>query len=196
MPKVHADKAVGARQPRNEDRRHLRGKGHFVADISMPRMQEVAFVRSQVAHGRLLGVERPPGAPVFLAEDLAGRAKPIVSVAATPGFKSSDYVLLAHDKVRFVGEPVAMVVAPTRAECEDLAEQVVVDVDPLPAVVDARAALEDGSPLVHDHWDDNRFVTITGDIGEVDGAIASAAVTVRKTYDMGRHCGVPLETRG
>jgi aerobic carbon-monoxide dehydrogenase large subunit len=199
MPKVHADKAVGARQPRNEDRRHLRGKGHFVADISMPRMQEVAFVRSQVAHGRLLGVERPDGTAgrtVFVAEDLVGRAKPIVSVAATPGFKSSDYVLLAHEKVRFVGEPVAMVVAPTRAECEDLAEQLVVDVDPLPAIVDSMKALEPDSPLVHEHWDDNRFVTITGDLGDVDGAIDAAAVTVRKTYDMGRHCGVPLETRG
>jgi carbon-monoxide dehydrogenase large subunit len=194
MPRLHTDKGVGARQRRNEDRRHLRGRGHFVADISLPRMQEVAFVRSQVAHGRLHGVEGP--ANVYCAEDLEGWAKPIVAVAATPGFKSSDYVLLAHDKVRFVGEPIAMCVAPTRHEAEDLAEQVVVDIDPLPAVVDAMAALAPGSTLVHDHWDDNRFVEIANDLGDVDGARAAAAVTVSRTYVMGRHAAVPLETRG
>jgi carbon-monoxide dehydrogenase large subunit len=199
VPRVHADKAVGARQGRNEDRRHLRGKGSFLADLSFPNMQEVSFVRSQVAHGRLLGVERPKGTAgrtVFLASDLEGRAKPIVAVAATAGFQESAYVLLAEGKVRFVGEPIAMVVAPTRAEAEDLAEQVVVDVDPLPAVVDWRSALDPSSARVHEHWSDNRFVTINGDFGDVDAARAEAAVTITRTFDMGRHAGVPLETRG
>lgn len=197
--RVHADKAVGARQARNEDRRHLRGKGSFLADLSFPNMQEVAFVRSQVAHGRLLGVERPAGAAgktVFVASDLEGRAKPIVAVAATAGFQESAYVLLAEGKVRFVGEPIAMVVAPTRAEAEDLAEDVVVDIDPLPAVVDWRGALDPDSPRVHEHWADNRFVTIHGDFGDVDAARAAAAVTITRTFDMGRQAGVPLETRG
>lgn len=197
--RVHADKAVGARQRRNEDRRHLRGQGSFLADLSMPRLHDVAFVRSQIAHGRLLGVERPDGSAaktVFVASDLEGRAKPIVAVAATQGFKESAYVLLAHEKVRFVGEPIAMCVAPTRAEAEDLAEEVVVDIDPLPAVVDWRSALAEGSPLVHEHWDDNRFVTIAGDFGDVDAAREEAAITITRTFDMGRHAGVPLETRG
>jgi carbon-monoxide dehydrogenase large subunit len=117
-------------------------------------------------------------------------------VAATAGFQESAYVLLADGKVRFVGEPIAMVVAPTRAEAEDLAEEVVVDIDSLPAVVDWRAALDPDSPRVHEHWPDNRFVTINGDFGDVDAARAQAAITITRTFDMGRHSGVPLETRG
>lgn len=197
--RVHADKAVGARQPRNEDRRHLSGQGSYVADISLPLMQEVHFVRSQVAHGRLVGVEVPTGTrgtSSFLAADLDAVAAPIVAVAATPGFKASEYVLLARDKVRFVGEAIAMVIAPTRAEAEDLGEEVEVDIDLLPAVVDPLAALDAASPRLHEHWDDNRFVTIDGDFGDVDAARAEAAVSVQRTYSMSRQSGVPLEARG
>jgi aerobic carbon-monoxide dehydrogenase large subunit len=199
VERAHATRGVGGSPRRNEDHRHLHGRGSFVADLKLPLMQEVAFVRSPYAHGRLLSVDSPPGTEgvsVFFARHLAGRAKPIVAVAATPGFRSSEYVLLADEKVRFVGEPVAMVVAPCRAEAEDLAEQVAIEVEPIPAVVDARAGLRSGAPLIHEHWDDNRFVTITGDYGDVDSARRSAALSLTRVYDMSRHAAVPLETRG
>ncbi|MGH9212744.1 MAG: xanthine dehydrogenase family protein molybdopterin-binding subunit [Acidimicrobiales bacterium] len=187
---------VGARQRRNEDRRHLRGEATFVADIALPGMLDVAFVRSQVAHGRLSGVEAPAQGRCFVADDLAPLARPIVADAAHPGFRSSAYPILATDKVRFVGEPVAAVLGADRAEAEDSAADVVVDVDPLPAVVDMDDALQADAALVHDHWPDNRFLEATGGGGDLDAAAAAADLTITRQFRMARHAGVPLETRG
>ncbi len=187
---------VGARQRRNEDRRHLRGQGTFVADIALPGMLEVAFVRSQVAHGRLLGVEGPAGGHCYTADDLRGLARPIVADAAQPGFRSSAYPILATDKVRFVGEPVAAVLGTDRADAEDRAAEVVVEVDVLPAVVDMDDALTKGAALVHDHWPDNRFLEAARSVGDMDAAEAEADVTLTRRFRMGRQSGVPLETRG
>ena len=187
---------VGARQPRNEDRRHLHGQGHFVADVVLPGMLEVAFVRSQVAHGRLLGVEGPAHGRLFVADDLRSRARPIVADAAHPGFRSSEYPILATDKVRFVGEPVAAVLGADRADAEDRAAEVFADIDPLPAVVDMDDALLPGSALVHEHWPDNRFLEATGGAGDLDAAAAEADLTITRSFRMGRQAGVPLETRG
>jgi carbon-monoxide dehydrogenase large subunit len=187
---------VGARQPRNEDRRHLRGQGHFVADVVLPGMLEVAFVRSQFAHGRLLGVDVPGSMRCFTAEDLRPLARPIVADAKHPDFRSSEYPILAAGKVRFVGEPIAAVLGADRADAEDRAAEVVADVDPLPAVVDMDAALEPGSALVHEHWPDNRFLEAHQAAGDVDGAAAAADLSITRHFRMNRQSGVPLETRG
>lgn len=195
----HPGRYVGAAYRRNEDRRHLAGQGQFVADLKVPGTREVAFVRSQHAHGRLRGVTPPAGlkpGECWTHDDLEGLAGPIVADASHPAFRHSEYPLLATGKVRFVGEPVAMVLGSDRGTAEDIADQVAVDVAALPPVADAHQALGPGAPLVHEHWDDNRFVVATGDFGDVNAAAASAAVTVRRTYRMGRQAGVPLETRG
>lgn len=187
---------VGARQRRNEDRRHLRGQGHFVADVVLPGMLEVAFVRSQVAHGRLVGIDAPGGVQAFTADDLRPLARPIVADAKHPDFRSSEYPILAEGKVRFVGEPVVAVLGTDRADAEDRAAEVFVDVDPLPAVVDMEAALRPESPLVHEHWPDNRFLETTTSVGDLRAAAAEADLTITRSYRMGRQAGVPLETRG
>jgi len=124
---------IGARLKRKEDDRHLRGRAQFVADLRIADTMEVAFVRSPVAPGRLRGVTAPAGADgrVFWAEHFPGLGA-IRAVPDIPGFRASDYPPLATGKVRFVGEAVAMAVARTRAEAEDLAEQVTLDIDPLP----------------------------------------------------------------
>src|SRR2546423_1817008 len=129
---------VGARVPRKEDARHLHGRGQFVSDMILPGQREVAFLRSPLAHARILGVRKPTGSEgkIFVRADLT-EVKPIVAPSTLPSFKLSEQHPLAHGKVRFVGEPVAMCVAKTRAEAEDLAEQVEVDFDELPALVDA-----------------------------------------------------------
>lgn len=192
-------RGVGARVQRKEDRRHLHGRGNFLADIKLHGMRDVAFVRSQLPHGRIQHLGKPEGlgdAEFWTAADLRGVARPIVADSKHPAFRHSEYPLLAADKVRFVGEPVALVVADDRAAAEDLTEQVDVDIDPLPAVVDPVAALEPGSPKVHDQWPDNTFLATAGDLGAVDEAAAKADVSITRYYQMGRHSGIPLETRG
>jgi len=128
---------IGARLLRKEDDRFMRGRGEYVGDIRLPGMQEVAFLRSPLAHARIKAINIPPALRdrVLVAEDLQGVA-PIRADTALPGFKSSVQPILAIGKVRYVGEAVALCVAPTRAEAEDLAAEIEVDLEPLPAVHD------------------------------------------------------------
>jgi len=137
---------VGARLLRKEDDRFLRGRGQFVADIRLPGLQDVAFVRSPLAHARIKAIHIPERYRdvVFTADDLTN-VKPIRAVTALPGFKVSEQSVLATGKVRHVGEMVAMCVAETRAEAEDIAAAVTLDLEPLPAVYDMRKAREPGS---------------------------------------------------
>lgn len=187
---------VGARVRRKEDARHVRGRGRFVGDISMPGLQEVAFLRSPIAHGRLKRIEKPEGAAdrVIVADDLAG-VRPIIADSGIPGFKSSDYPALAVKKVRFAGECVAACIAPSRAAAEDLAEEIVVDIEPLPAVIDCLKARATDAPLLHEAWGDNLFLTTAVD-GDIDSLAKTAPVVVTRTIDTGRQCMHPMEGKG
>src|SRR3954470_8458519 len=149
------EQGVGARHLRKEDDRLMRGRGEFVADIRLAGLQDVAFVRSPLAHARIRGISIPPQHKdsVFTAADLDG-VKPIRAVSALPGFKISEQPVLATDKVRQVGELVAMCVGRTRAEAEDIAASVVLDLEELPAVHDMLQARGSDAPLVHEHWGD------------------------------------------
>ena len=137
---------VGAPLWRKEDDRFLRGCGQYIGDIPFPRLREVAFVRSPVAHARLTGIRIPDRlrTSVFTAADLAG-VRPIRAVSPLPGFQASEQPPLVTDKIRHVGELIAMCVADTRAEAEDIAAEVVVEYEELPAVVDMLAAQQPGS---------------------------------------------------
>jgi carbon-monoxide dehydrogenase large subunit len=141
-----------------EDDRLLRGRGEFVADIRLPGLRDLAFVRSPFAHARINAIRKPPGAEhcVFTGADLLG-VQPIIANSALPGFKTSAQPVLARDKVRHVGEPVAVCVADTRAAAEDLAAAVEIEFEELPALVDMRAALT-APTRVHEHWPDNVFL--------------------------------------
>ncbi len=180
--------------PRLEDDRLLRGKGEFVADIRLPGMQELAFVRSPLAHARIRAIHKPAGAErrVFLAGDLVG-VQPIVANSALPGFRTSAQPVLATDKVRYVGEPIAVCVAPTRAEAEDLAADVALDLEELPAITDMRAALAT-SVRVHEHWPDNVFLETF--VAVAPERLAQAPITVRRRLRTARQCMSPIEGRG
>ena len=156
---------IGARLLRKEDDRYMRGRGEYVGDIRLPGMQDVAFLRSPLAHARILGIRIPPHLRdrVFIADDLAGVA-PIRADTSLPGFKSSVQPILATGKVRYVGELVAMCVAPSRAEAEDMAAEIDVDFEPLPVVHDMLAGRQPGAPLVHEAWGDNLFLTTFTDV--------------------------------
>jgi len=118
--------------------------------------------------------------------------RPMVAPSSLPNFKLSEQHHLAHGKVRFVGEPIACCVAKTRAEAEDLAEQVEVDFDELPALVDARAARRETAVRVHEEWGDNLFLTLALDNG-FDEAMKQAHVVVRREIELARQSMNPME---
>src|SRR6202023_1172215 len=150
---------VGARLLRKEDDRFMRGRGQFVADIRLAGLQDVAFVRSPLAHARIKAIHIPERYRdvVFTADDLTN-VKPIRAVTSLPGFKISEQSVLATGKVRHVGEMVAMCVAPTRAEAEDIAASIALHLEELPAVYDMLKARKSATALVHEHWGDNIFL--------------------------------------
>jgi carbon-monoxide dehydrogenase large subunit len=189
---------IGARVRRKEDDRLLRGRGRFVADIVLPGMRELAFVRSPVAHARLLGLEIPDDIrhAVFTWNDLRrDGVKPIRAASALPGFKVSEQPALASDKVRFVGEPIAVCVADSRAEAEDMAALVVAEFEELAVNVDMLASARTGASRIHEHWKDNVFLETS--VGASFPAVAAAApVKLSRTIRTARQCILPLEGKG
>ena len=184
---------IGARVLRKEDARHLHGRGSFVSDLKLPGQMEVAFLRSPVAHGRIRGIRKPAehAGRVFVSEDLTG-LRPIVATSALPTYKVSSQHALARGKLRFVGELVAMCFAPTRAEAEDIAELVDLDVEELPALVDSHAARVEKGTRVHEEWDDNLFLTLDYESGFAEHS-ASATVVVTREIELSRQAMVPME---
>ncbi len=186
---------VGVPLPRKEDDRLMRGRGQFIADIRMAGMMDVAFVRSPLAHARIRAIHIPDDlkGSVFTAADLHG-VKPIRAVSGLAGFKVSEQPVLATGKVRQVGEMIAMCVAPTRAEAEDMAARVELDLEELPALHDMLAAKKPGAALVHEHWGDNIYLETLVDVGI--SAALDAPVKISRTISTARQCMAPIEGRG
>jgi carbon-monoxide dehydrogenase large subunit len=187
---------IGARVLRKEDARHLHGRGQFVGDLAMPGMQDVAFLRSPVAHAAIVARGKPDGSDgaIFFYDDLTGTT-PITTRSSIPGYKVSDYPVLARERVRFVGEPVAMCVAASRAQAEDLAETIDVQYEELPAIVTSEAGRAPGAVLLHPQWGDNLFLETSFDSG-LDQAVAEAPVKVELEISTARQTMHPLEGKG
>ncbi|MEI6301155.1 MAG: xanthine dehydrogenase family protein molybdopterin-binding subunit [Betaproteobacteria bacterium] len=189
-------KGIGASLERKEDDRFMRGRGQYVGDMRMEGMREVAFVRSPLGHARLGAISKPAGfeGDVFVHADLAGVA-PIVASSSIKGFKTSAQPVLATGKVRMVGEMVAMCVAATRGDAEDLAALVQVDYDALPAVAEMVTAVRKPDALVHEHWGDNVFLEtlVDADLTEIK---QRAAIKVSRTMRTARQSMAPIEGRG
>jgi aerobic carbon-monoxide dehydrogenase large subunit len=193
---------VGQRVRRSEDPALLAGRGRFVDDVTEPRQAEVAFVRSPIASGRIAHIdtsaaEALPGVlAVLTAADLAPYCPGWRGLLSWPGMVAGEQTALATGVVRHVGEPVVLVAASSRAEAEDAAELVVVDYEELPAVLDPVAALEPGSPLVHEDLGTNLCFASPFGSGDVDDAFARADTVVEVAVQTGRHTAVALEMRG
>ena len=193
---------LGASIRRKEDHRLLTGRGRYTADIVLPRMLHVAFVRSPFAHARIAGIDTaaaqtaPGVAAVVTASDLAGTVNPIRAEARFPGFHVSDWPILAGETVRYQGEPVAAVIATSPELAVDAAHLVDVDYEALPVIVDAEAALAADAPLINPEWGDNVFLRRSGTFGDIDGAFAAADVVIHRRYRSQRYTGVPMEPRG
>lgn len=188
---------VGAPLLRKEDARHLAGKGRFVADVPFDNGLEAAILRSPVAHGRLGGIASgkiPDGCHLFAAGDFPD-LKPIRATPRVPGFKPSEFPAFARDRVRYVGQPVAICLASGRAEAEDIAQGAAVDITELPALVDSRETVGRTDVLLHESWGDNVFIDQVIDGGDLDAAREAAEITVTREFRLSRHGAVPLECR-
>ena len=187
---------IGASVPRKEDNRYMRGRGQYVGDIRRPGMLEVAFLRSPLAHARIRGIHVPEALRdrVYTMDDLKG-VKPIRASSTLPGYKPTDQWPLAREKVRQVGELVAMCVAASRAEAEDIAAEVALDLDELPAVVDMQEARRPDAPLVHDSFGDNIYLVSSFD-GDIESVAERAEIKVTREINTARQCMLPIEGRG
>src|SRR5262245_36348571 len=192
---------VGQRLKRTEDARLVRGQARYVDDIRLPGTLHVAFVRSPHAHARLLAVDasraaRAPGVrAVISGADLGGVATMRSDVMEAEVCRQTEWPVLARDRVRYVGEAVAAVVADDRYAAEDAAALVDASFDPLPAVVDAEDALGGDAPRLHDGWPDNVMMRARGGGGDVAAAFAGAPVVIAETFASEPVTGVALEAR-
>lgn len=183
---------IGARTLRKEDDRFLNGRGRFIDDLHFPRLLELAFVRSPIAHARIKAVTRPRGAEqrVFSAEDLIG-VKPITAKSSLPGYQMSDYPILAGDRVRFVGEPVIACLADSRADAEDLAERVGVEFEPLEVLANVGSSLASDTRM-HDHWQSNLFIHLSRN-DDFQDLEKSAKHVIERSFQMARQSMSPME---
>ena len=197
---LRAARWTGQSLRRVEDARLLSGQARFVADLALPGALHAAFVRSPLAHARVTRIEAAAAAalPGVVAVLTAGELEhaPLVDALPIEGLAKTPQPVLALDRVRFAGEPVAVVVADSRYEAEDGAELVAVDYDPLPSVLDTESAAAAGAPLLFPELGTNVVYSGTRTIGDVDGAFEAAAHVVRAVFHGNRCTAAPLETRG
>ena len=189
---------IGRPIRRVEDRPLLTGRAEFVDDLRMPGMLHAAFLRSPFAHARLLAIEpaRARSLPGIVAI-LTGSELPIdiIPPITAPNAFSPPRPVLAREIVRFVGEPVAVVVATNRSIAEDAIELLSVEYDPLDVVADASAAMAPGAPRLH-AVAENVLFSLALDVGEVDAAMAASTVVVEATFRNPRLSAAPIECRG
>jgi carbon-monoxide dehydrogenase large subunit len=197
---------LNARVLRNEDARLLTGRALFVDDVQLPGMLHVAFVRSDYAHGRLKRVDvsaarlRPGVIAAYTADDLGDYLKPgpvLVTPPPIPGlvFHGCTQLPLAKDKVRHVGEPIAMIVAESRYVAEDALRDVVVDIEPLDVVVDLEKGLEAGAPLIHEHLTSNAAAHVVQRKGDYAAARTRADLIVKRRFHYDRGASAAIENR-
>lgn len=192
---------IGKARPGIGQRKFVLGQGRYVDDLPTADCLNVAFVRSPYPHARILGVNRAaaeaaPGVYAVVVGDELGQVAAIPVNAFTPDLKLPDYRALTGDVVRYVGEPIAAVVAASRAQAEDAAQLLEIEYQPLPAVTGAVAAQAADAPLLHPSHGDNVCYTLSVSGGDVDAAFAQAAHTVNVRVVHHRISATPLEPRG
>jgi aerobic carbon-monoxide dehydrogenase large subunit len=189
---------IGQRLMRVEDRPLLTGAAQFVDDLPFEDGLEVAFVRSNIAHGRLVssGVEAARGLPgveaAFDASDLD--LAPLLPPNDNPDVDPPPQPALATGKVRFAGEPIAVIAARDRYLAEDACDSVLPEIEELEPVLDPQGALEADAPQIHEGHS-NAVVDTGRDEGDVDAAFADAATVAERTFETPRHSAMPIETR-
>jgi aerobic carbon-monoxide dehydrogenase large subunit len=196
-----ADRLVGTDVPRKEDPELLKGEAKYTDDLSVPGMLWMQVVRSPFAHARINGVDLSKSMSMdgvvaaFSGNDFDWAGPLLMAWPVTEDIKNPPHWPLAKDKARYQGDGVAVVVATSRALAMDAAEAVDVDYEPLPAVIDMEAALDEGTALVHDDIGTNRSYTWVNDNGEVDKVFAEAPVVVKQRNVIRRLIANAIEPR-
>ncbi|HLZ57274.1 MAG TPA: molybdopterin cofactor-binding domain-containing protein, partial [Ktedonosporobacter sp.] len=190
---------------RKEDQRFLTGSGIYIDDIDLPDMLHAAIVRSPYAHARILSIDTSQAAQldgvkaVLTYQDLTLAANPLPLLIPHPALTHphTQYAL-AKDVVRYVGEAVAMVVAVDRYIAEDAASLIDVDYEPLPVISPdhLEVAASPGAPLIHEDTPRNTAAHFVQQVGDVDGAFASATHVFERRLRVDRSASQPMETRG
>ncbi len=206
MAQIAAQRYTGASIRRSEDPRLLTGRGRYVDDIKLPGMLHAAFVRSPLAHARVLSVDvcaaraLPGVVAAFTGADLEAMTVPgpdALSTLMGAAGPTPEFTLLATDKVRFAGDPVAVVIAESRYLAEDGCELVEVDYDELPPVASADFALDPGSPPLFANLGDNIARSRSrNEFGDIAATFAGADRVYDFRIDVHRHQNVPMEGRG
>jgi aerobic carbon-monoxide dehydrogenase large subunit len=193
---------IGAPIKRREDFRFITGRATFVDDIKLPNMLHAALLRSPRAHARIRSIDitkalRIPGVvKIFTFDDLGALAVPVpIRMYQLPGLERHLQPLLAHGRVRYVGEPVALAVAESRYLAEDALDAIEVEYEDLPAVVDVYEAMRNET-LIDETAGTNIAAVHEFSIGDVDHAFREAEYTRQEEFRVHRFTGNPLETRG
>jgi carbon-monoxide dehydrogenase large subunit len=193
---------IGSPVERREDLRFVRGRGQYVDDLEPEGLLYAVILRSAVAHGRVRSIDaaaarRMKGVhAVITARDMPGGPPMIpMRLQPLPEFKPFEQPVIAGDRVRYVGEPVAVIIADSVASGEDALERIVLDIEPLPPVTGCAAAAR-GDRLLFDAQVTNRAMTFTAACGDADAAFARAAYVRREKFRTQRHYGLTMEPRG
>ncbi|MGB6874806.1 MAG: xanthine dehydrogenase family protein molybdopterin-binding subunit [Candidatus Acidiferrales bacterium] len=197
-----AAKYVGRPMKRKEDPRLIQGLAHYVDDIHLPGMLHMVVVRSPYAHAKIRSIDASKAksasgvVAVFTGDDLRGLIGPVPCAAQIPDMKPAVRLPLATDKVRFVGDPVAVIAAADKYAARDALDLVEVDYEPLPAVTDPEKAIGKGAPKLYDNFADNVAYRWELEGGDVPGAFKSADKVVKQRMANQRVIPVPMECRG
>ena len=191
---------IGERVRRKETQRFVTGTGRFVDDLLPPGTLHAAFARSPCAHARIKSVDlsaaraMPGVRAVFSGKDVAGHIKPM-RVGGSPLLRPLKLYPLAVDKIRYFGEPIAVVVADNRYLAEDAVEAISIDYEPLPVVIDPEAALESGATPVHDELGGNTVYKFHFATDGIDKIFAEADVVIKERIRSHRITACPIEPR-
>jgi aerobic carbon-monoxide dehydrogenase large subunit len=197
-----SERYFGRAMKRVEDPRLLKGIATYVDDLKLPSMLHAEFVRSPHAHAKINSINTDSAKKlrgvvgIFAGADVNGKLGTIPCATPLPGGKTPGHTVLANDRVYFVGHPVAVVVAETRAIARDALDLIEVDYDPLPAVVDPEKALEKGSPLTHPELGTNVAFTWSLPGGDVESAFKEADKVLKVRMIHPRLTPMALEPRG
>jgi 2-furoyl-CoA dehydrogenase large subunit len=192
-------KWVGKSFPAKEILRYVRGRGEYIDDVKLPNMWHAADLRSPYAHARIKHIDTEEALKldgvkgVLLGKDIPDMSNPFPAAGVSPKLK---FYSMAVDKVRYMGEPVATVLAKNRYIAEDALDLIHVEYEPLPAVVDQEKALEEGAPILHEEVGTNLINHRILHWGDVDKAFKDADVVVEDRFVFHSYAGTPIENFG